>query len=96
MSRSVNLMLSVLHGSKILNTFSTTRWEELLQDSRSNLPSFLAKSRTLLWEDVFDQLSDLDPVDLSVGEVPSEGAPQLHNLILGKPGVLKTFHSHIV
>ena len=33
MSKSVNLMLSVLHGSKILNTFSTTRCDELLQDS---------------------------------------------------------------
>ena len=36
MSKSVNLMLSVLHGSKILNTFSTTRCDELLQDSQSN------------------------------------------------------------
>ena len=39
MRRSVNLMLSVLHGSKILNTFSTTRCDELLQDSQSNFPS---------------------------------------------------------
>ena len=30
-SRSVNRMLSVRHGSKILKMFSTTKWEELLK-----------------------------------------------------------------
>ena len=29
--RSVNRMLSVRHGSKILKMFSTTKWEELLK-----------------------------------------------------------------
>ena len=89
MRRSVNLMLSVLYGSKILNTFSTTRWDELLQDSRSNLPFSLASRRTLLGEDIFDQLSDLDPVDFAAGEVSLEGAPKLHNLILSEPCVLE-------
>ena len=46
--------------------------------------------QTLLGEDIFDQLSDLDPVYLPTGEVPLEGGPQLHNLVLSKSCVLKT------
>ena len=88
MSRSVNLMLSVRHGSKIRKTFSTTRSDELLSDPQSNLPS-LVNWQNLLWEDIFDQLSDLGLVDLPAGKIPFEGAPELNNLILGKPCVLK-------
>ena len=42
-----------------------------------------------LWEDIFDQLSDLDPVDLAAGKVSLKGAPELHNLILSEPCVLE-------
>ena len=90
-SRSVNRMLSVRHGSKILKMFSTTKWEELLKvecSDRHNL-TFLGWGGHILWEDIFDQLSDLDPVDFAAGEVSLEGAPELHNLILSEPCVLE-------
>ena len=89
-SRSVNRMLSVRHGSKILKMFSTTKWEELLKVECSkwhNLTMFWWEH--VLWEDIFDQLSDLGLVDLPAGKIPFEGAPELNNLILGKPCVLK-------
>ena len=90
-SRSVNRMLSVRQGSKILKMFSTTKWEELLKvecSERHNL-TFLGRGGHILWEDIFDQLSDLDPVDFPAGEVSLEGAPELHNLILSEPCVLE-------
>ena len=90
-SRSVNRMLSVRHGSKILKMFSTTKWEELLKVECSewhNLTMFWWWGH-ILWEDIFDQLSDLDPVDFAAGEVSLEGAPELHNLILSEPCVLE-------
>ena len=90
-NRSVNRMLSVRHGSKILKMFSTTKWEELLKVECSkwhNLTSFGEGGYTL-WEDIFDQLCDLDPVDFAAGEVSLEGAPKLHNLILSEPCVLE-------
>ena len=89
-SRSVNRMLSVRHGSKILKMFSTTKWEELLK-----VECLEWRNRAIfwwghiLWEDIFDQLSDLDPVDFPAGKVSLEGAPKLHNLILSEPCVLE-------
>ena len=83
-------MLSVRQGSKILKMFSTTKWEELLKVECSkwhNLTMFWWEH--VLWEDIFDQLSDLDPVDFAAGEVSLEGAPELHNLILSEPCVLE-------
>ena len=91
-SRSVNRMLSVRHGSKILKMFSTTKWEELLKVECSewrNLTSFGEGGGPIPWEDIFDQLSDLDPVDFPAGEVSLESAPKLHNLILSEPCVLE-------
>ena len=90
-SRSVNRMLSVRHGSKILKMFSTTKWEELLKVEClewHNL-TFLGRGGHILWEDIFDQLSDLDPVDFAAGEVSLEGAPELDNFILSEPCVLE-------
>ena len=87
-NRSVNRMLSVRHGSKILKMFSTTKWEELLKVDRSEWQTMFWWGH-ILWEDIFDQLSDLDPVDFAAGEVSLEGAPKLHNLILSEPCVLE-------
>ena len=87
-NRSVNRMLSVRHGSKILKMFSTTKWEELLKVECLEWHN-LFRWGHILWEDIFDQLSDLDPVDFAAWEVSLEGAPELHNLILSEPCVLE-------